>query len=345
MVHPSGRNAAGERTYSRNYLCDVTPIVASLIGQGSGGVVSIPVTPAPHVDAHGYWQDLVYDGLVLIVIYEDNQAVLTPRAVTVFYGFADQGGDSFDMELRDPAASDVRVDMSLGIAYSDQSSTPMDRTVVRVNDQLVSSSAGGTDDVVMRETDGPAITVGDMGGSVDSLTARPDSPTQQTGGSRTDDELYRFGSSVVPVGSRDFRVGTENPSLDDNLFVAVVDSPPVSVVPVAVPVEQTWGCDCEWGRAPGFVGLVADPVSTVSGSLMEHVVDVTVGGTGVPMVFSRTYNGGDGVDGPLGVGWTHGYNASVSEDVGSGRVVVRDPTGAHLGYSRLADGSYRPDPG
>jgi RHS repeat-associated protein len=111
-------------------------------------------------------------------------------------------------------------------------------------------------------------------------------------------------------------------------------------LPPPIPTEQTWGCDCRWAHGADSVAVAGDPVNTASGHQMEHVVDLSTPAPGIPVTFARTYNGQDKSDGPLGVGWTHEYNASLSEDSVTGDVLFRDPSGGQLRFQAQPDGEY-----
>jgi YD repeat-containing protein len=116
-------------------------------------------------------------------------------------------------------------------------------------------------------------------------------------------------------------------------------------LPPPIPVEQTLGCDCRWGQGAGVVNHEGNPVSTASGHKMERMVDLTTTAPGLPVSFARTYNGLDTTDGPFGVGWTHEYRASLTEDPGTGDVTFRDPTGGQLRFLAQPGGTYVGDVG
>lgn len=70
----------------------------------------------------------------------------------------------------------------------------------------------------------------------------------------------------------------------------------------------------------------ADPVNTATGNYIYQRQDVKLPGRGMPFVFERNYNSQAGseagaVSGPLGFGWTHNYNTSLSVDA-SGNVTI-----------------------
>lgn len=93
--------------------------------------------------------------------------------------------------------------------------------------------------------------------------------------------------------------------------------------------------------------LSSDPVNVATGNLTESATDLAVPARGVPFSFSRTYNAFDAAtataSGPLGFGWTFGYNASLSVSGSGGTVTVRNGNGSTVqfvpnstGYSAAA---------
>ena len=62
-------------------------------------------------------------------------------------------------------------------------------------------------------------------------------------------------------------------------------------LPPPIPVEQTWGCSCEFGHGPDRVVHEGDPINTADGGLIESEVDLSVAAQGVPVNLRRTYNG------------------------------------------------------
>ncbi|WP_159107920.1 DUF6531 domain-containing protein, partial [Sulfuricella sp. T08] len=55
-----------------------------------------------------------------------------------------------------------------------------------------------------------------------------------------------------------------------------------------------------------------DPVNMATGNMYHTERDITIKGRGgLPLVFERSYNSRQPVDGPLGYGWTHSFNHSL----------------------------------
>lgn len=67
-------------------------------------------------------------------------------------------------------------------------------------------------------------------------------------------------------------------------------------------------------------------VNVVDGNLHVRRTDLVLPGKGWPLAFARAYNSLEFGSGPLGVGWTHAYNASLAS--GSGTVSFKDGDGS-----------------
>jgi RHS repeat-associated protein len=107
-----------------------------------------------------------------------------------------------------------------------------------------------------------------------------------------------------------------------------------------VPVGQAIGCsaDGELGENPS-AACKQDPVNTATGSLTHEVTDLTMPATGVSFALTRYYNSIDPTAGPLGPGWTHTYNASLTINAG-GDVTAHAGSGQQLEFIKNADGSF-----
>ncbi len=203
--------------YSYNYLADVTPLVKATLDAAGPGSVSVPYQEP--VDAY------YIDGSELIVIWDDPN-VTTDQSVTVLYGALKTSGDTYSVHLASPvhpAATDTKLEMSLGISYSYQSYGVQQYSQVDVNGQRMTTSAGGEDDG--RPYNGALITVGGEGDS----SANPVSPDATPTEPRSDDELYDL-RPYVKDGDTDIVVTTMNPSADDNVFLATFAmNPPATI--------------------------------------------------------------------------------------------------------------------
>ena len=197
-----------------NYFADVTGQVATKVDAAAAGPVDVMLT---ETDAYNH------EGTVLVVIFDDP-AVTSPQSVTLLFGAINPAGDTYGVRLTAPidkSAPDTHMDMSLGISfgyqgYGDQYST------IDVNGQRLTTSAGGADDGEL--ANGALITAGGVG---DSLDNPADPYALPTNGERSDDELYNL-LPFVKNGDTSVQVNTDNPSGDDNVFLATLTmNPPV----------------------------------------------------------------------------------------------------------------------
>ena len=150
--------------WGENYWADVTSIVKSKIDGAPAGLIDFALNETKdHVD-----------GEVLIVIFDDpNQT--SDNTVILFFGALNPNGDSFNITPAsplDPTDPSLVVDLSIGLTYGFQSTTVQNQvSLINVNGQRMTSSAGGREDGVGRAL----LTVGGIGDS-NALPADPDSP-------------------------------------------------------------------------------------------------------------------------------------------------------------------------
>jgi hypothetical protein len=120
----------------------------------------------------------------------------------------------------DPDYRSTLLELSLGISYGFQTGVSDQFSIVTVNGQTLTLTAGGEDDG--QPGNGALITVGGTGDT-------PYNPTSLiVMGPRTDDELYNL-TPYVAKGDTEILVTTRNPSNDDNIFFAAFTTdPPVA---------------------------------------------------------------------------------------------------------------------
>jgi len=82
-------------------------------------------------------------------------------------------------------------------------------------------------------------------------------------------------------------------------------------------------------------------VNTSTGNYVYEASDMSIPGRGMPFAFERTYNSQDESTGPLGYGWTHSYNISMTEETG-GNVTVRWGDGRTESWGPDGAGGYIP---
>lgn len=195
---------------SRNYLADVTALVAPMLNAAPAGLINVTV-------GEGALSAKI-DGSILAVVFDDP-AQATDRTVTLFFGALDVNGDAFNIGLAEPARpadADYVLDLSLGISFGFQDPTTRNQlSRVDVNGLRLTSCAGGQDDGL--SSDGGLVTVGGVGDS----HANPADPMAPPTNFDSDDELYDL-KPFVKEGDQLVQVNTINPSLDDNIFFAAL---------------------------------------------------------------------------------------------------------------------------
>lgn len=200
----------------RNHFADVTSIVQPIIDAAPSGIIQLTldegITDSPTAGTPGTSR---VDGESLIVIFDDPAKPVS--TVMIMFGFSDSSGDSFTFNF-DPLInlSMQKPVLSLGISYSNQSANFTQHselaaaTSSNVSPQTVSVTAGDCDDGLAC-SNGSMVTVGGIGDSLD-LPANSSSD---------DDELYGM-TSFLSSGDTSLTVNTKNPTVDDNLFQAVL---------------------------------------------------------------------------------------------------------------------------
>lgn len=174
---------------------DVTSIIKPLIDGGPGGIYDFAITEASSSQ----------DGEALVVVY--SNAALPQATFGIADGFSVSAADSFAInfaEPLDPTAPGFFAEMFLGIGFSccSQDST------VTVNGTVITEVAGNNDDgdVV---GNGALITVGGF-----------DDPFSAALPAYADDhERYNLVPNIN-VGDTTIQIDTQNPSGDDNIFLA-----------------------------------------------------------------------------------------------------------------------------
>lgn len=122
--------------------------------------------------------------------------------------------------------------------------------------------------------------------------------------------------------------------------------PPGGLPVGGVAFGQTFGGDCNCtDPTKDTQHKTQRPVNTATGSLVEFFTDISLPGLGVPLTWTRTYNSLDITTGPMGPGWTFGYNASVKPWGSKGAVLVRAEDGKQVIFEPKTGGGFDPPPG
>jgi hypothetical protein len=177
---------------------DVTSIVAPVIDGGPGG---------PYVFILRETQ-AVQDGTGLVVVFEN--AALPIATVGILHGFSAQGGDTTSINFTaplNPADPGFFAEMRIGDGFSCCSQT----STIKVNGTTITTNAGNNDD----NTDGGA-----SNGNLFSLGGDDDPFSPLLPSYADDHERYDLKPEVT-VGDTTITINTQNPSNDDNIFVAM----------------------------------------------------------------------------------------------------------------------------
>lgn len=193
-----------------SFFADVTGIVKPVVDAAPAGTVGI------EMDEISDTGDI--DGVGLVVIFDDPNQSSVSTAVIAF-GAQAQDGDTFSITLADPFNDTTQdITMSLAIGYGFQSSGVQQSSIVEVNSNRVTSSAGGQDDCEdcpPYTSNGTLYTIGGLGDD----PANPADPNAGPDNPRTDDELYTL-DPFISDGDNSITVFSENPSLDDIVHLA-----------------------------------------------------------------------------------------------------------------------------
>jgi len=225
---------------------DVTGIVKPLIDGGPGGTYNLRITEASDYQ----------DGEALVVVWELGTFAIS--TVAILDGFSDPTAEFTRLRFSaplDPTAPGFAAELRLGIGFSYDGtpcgSYPKEQaSTVQVNGTAISTKAGCNDDSEDAIAgNGNLITVG---GSDDPYSAM--NPTIDR-----DHERYNL-AALVNAGDTDITVQTSNPSLNDNIFLAVfqvsgtatVGTPPAPT-PTPTPMPEPAGLPLV---AVGLAGLV-----------------------------------------------------------------------------------------
>jgi hypothetical protein len=202
---------------SVNVEADVTSVVKPIVDPAAAGNVDLTIAEPTHTGS--------IEGEILAVILDDP-TVTTSGSVTLMYGAQQTTGDTFNVALADPVdLSDPNfgMNLSLGISYGFQPSGQF--STVDVNGTRMTTSAGGQDDG--QAANGALITAGGIGDFNDN-PPNPNADDTTCVGAKgpaplCDDELY----NLVPFlhnGDTSLSFHTQNPSNDDNMFFAALDT-------------------------------------------------------------------------------------------------------------------------
>lgn len=212
-----------QSTYLIAGRADVTSIVKPTIDGGLGGVYNFSITET----ASGQ------DGEALVVVY--SLPSLSTSTVGILDGFSAHLGDTTSINFAtplDPTAPGFMAAMAIGDGFSFDGSGCLgsgQTSTIKVNGTTITDNAGCNDSSVdATPANGNLITVGNIAGPYSPLLPSV----------ADDHESYNLVPEIT-TGDTSIVVNTNNPSTDDNIFLAVFDvtgeggvnAPPPNSVP------------------------------------------------------------------------------------------------------------------
>jgi hypothetical protein len=275
---------------SYNHYADVTTLIASIINPAAPGTTSLAVTECDYGSV---------DGVALLVVFAD--AAASEKTIVIMFGALSTTGDNFSIALGqpiDPVAPGALFDMGLGISFGFQGSAQY--SIIDINGQRLTTSAGGADDAQGTIANGSLITVGGLG----DLNTNPADPFALPVNHYSDDELY----SILPFitsSTSNVLVATLNPSNDDNIFLSYFEISGAAIIGEGILLSQTTNTETV-GTTHTVKALIQDDNGDpVPGKLVNFSVTSgpNAGANGSSNTnangeafFTYTDNGGAGVD-------------------------------------------------
>jgi hypothetical protein len=194
----SGMTPLGIDIFQQAWRKDVTSTFAPAMSAGGSFTYNVTETNTSQ------------DGEALVVVYDKHGANVS--TVFVYDGFSASAGDSFGFNIA-PITAASTAEMRLGIGFSfDQTGCTGSgqSSTVKVNATTITNSAGCNDDSIdAAASNGNLITVGD-----DNDPFSPLLPTIAQ-----DHERYNL-RQTLGLGDSSVNIFTQNPSSDDNIFLA-----------------------------------------------------------------------------------------------------------------------------
>ena len=110
----------------------------------------------------------------------------------------------------------------------------------------------------------------------------------------------------------------------------------LSLTSTAIPTPTNYDILHHGASATPWTAFTGPGINTLFGHLIWQESDASMPGRGLGVSFIRTYNSADPADGPLGQGWTHSYNVSLTNE-SSTTLVVRMADGRLDRYTLTGD--------
>lgn len=225
---------------------------------------------------------------------------------------------------------------------------PAGEVILADTAQITVSSGGQTSNSVSFPVLGLIITTSQLPPGVLGKPYPANTSLQAASG--TPPYVWGWGAGTPPGLSLDTNTGaiTGTPTATGTyqFDVSVTDAAnkiaPGQFTIVVTPPTTTFG---PAGTTTNPTGSFAEPVHTATGNYYSAQTDLALRGRGLKFAFNRYYNSLDSYNGPLGFGWSHTYNISLTVDPNTNVVTVKEATGGTLIFNRVATGYIPGTPG
>jgi RHS repeat-associated protein len=102
---------------------------------------------------------------------------------------------------------------------------------------------------------------------------------------------------------------------------------------LGVPASEKFGINCP----------CADPVEAATGAFFESQTDIAVGGLGLGLILTRTYNAYAASDlGPFGYGWASPYSGRLDIEEEGAKITVEQADGSTVPFTADGKGGFKP---
>ncbi len=114
---------------------------------------------------------------------------------------------------------------------------------------------------------------------------------------------------------------------------------------VVVPNETEWGEEANPSAPSREPAICGEDVDCATGNLSKSETDFSIGGRGVGLGLTRTYNSqaaADGIKGPFGFGWSSSFSDHLAIEKAEKRATLTQADGSMVAFTEGTGGTYTP---
>lgn len=154
---------------------------------------------------------------------------------------------------------------------------------------------------------------------------------------------WDFGNKSTGKGQKVYNTFTQNG--DYSITLTVKDNSGATGTKTASLSVSPKG-DSRGGKPKDPNSLQGDPVNIINGNMLMIKDDFSNPSPGMPFEFVRAYNSMIETDSPLGAGWTHNYNITLTPPADSASsAVIKDTDGKIIIFYQNSPGQFKPESG